>query len=233
MLERADNHLQQVREVDLLGFDGDRARLDLREVENVGDQVEEVGAGAVNRARELDLFGREVLLRVIGELLAENQNAVQRRAQLVRHVGQELRLVLRGQRELFGLLFEGAPCLFDFLILAFDFGVLLGELLRLQRELLVGLLQFLLLRLQLVGELLRLLQQAFRLHRRFDRVEQDADARGELLEERQVRGRELTERGETDDRLDLPFEAHRQHDDISRQGLERHRSDRRGVPRDV
>ena len=54
--------------------------------------------------------------------------------------------------------------------------VLFGKLLRLLRELLVGLLQLLLLRLQLGGQLLRLLQQAFGLHRRFNGVEHDADA---------------------------------------------------------
>ena len=105
----------------------------------------------------------------------------------MRHVGQELRLVLRGQRQLGGLFFQRAPGLLDLLVLALDLGVLLGELLRLLRQLLVGLLQLLLLRLQLGGELLRLLEQALGLHRRLDAVEHDADAGGQLLEERQVR----------------------------------------------
>ena len=125
------------------------------------------------------------------ELLAEHQDAVERRAQLVRHVGQEFRLVLRGQRQFGRLFFQRAPRLLDFLVLALDLDVLLGELLRLLLELLVGLLQFLLLRLQFVGELLRLLEQAFGLHRRFDAVEHDADAGRQLLEKRQLRGREL------------------------------------------
>ena len=59
--------------------------------------------------------------------------------------------------------------------LRFHLDVPFGELLRLLLQLLVGLLQLLLLRLQLAGELLRLLQQAFGLHGRFDRVEHDAD----------------------------------------------------------
>ena len=128
-------------------------------------------------------LARQVAVRIVGELLAEDQDAVERRAQLVRHVGQELRLVLRGQRQLGRLFLERAAGLLDFLVLAFDFDVALGELLRLLLELLVGLLQFALLRLQLAGELLRLLEQAFGLHRRFDRVEHDADDGGELLEE--------------------------------------------------
>src|ERR1044071_7080542 len=47
------------------------------------------------------------------------------------------------------------------------------ELTRLGAELFVRLLQFLLLRLQFDRELLRLLQQTFRTHRRLDRVQHD------------------------------------------------------------
>ena len=64
---------------------------------------------------------------------------VQRRSQLVRHVRQELRLVLRSERQLFGLLFQRAAGLLDFLVLAFHFDVLFGELLRFLRQLLVRL----------------------------------------------------------------------------------------------
>ena len=91
---------------------------------------------------------RQVAVRIVAELLAQDQDAVERRAQLVRHVGQEFGLVLRGQRQFGGLFFQGAPRLLDFLVLAFDFDVLFGELLRLLLQLLVGLLQLLLLRLQ-------------------------------------------------------------------------------------
>src|SRR5271165_502378 len=44
--ERPGNSLKQCTEEDLLGFDRDRAGLDLRKVENVGDEVEQIGAGA-------------------------------------------------------------------------------------------------------------------------------------------------------------------------------------------
>ena len=174
--ERPRDGVEQVGDEHLLGVDRDGAGLDLRQVENVADQVQQVGAGAVDGARELDLLRRQVAVRVVAELLAEDQDGVERRAQLVRHVGEELGLVLRGERQLGGLFFQRAAGLLDFLVLALDFDVLLGELLRLLLELLVGLLQLPLLRLQLAGELLRLLQQAFGLHRRFDRVEHDADA---------------------------------------------------------
>ena len=132
---------------------------------------------------------REVAVRILGQLLAEDQDAVERRAQLVRHVGEEFRLVLRGQRQLGGLFLQRAAGLLDFLVLALDFDIALGELLRLLLKLFVGLLQLLLLRLQFDGELLRLLQQTFGLHRRFDTVQHDTDAGGELFQEGEVRGR--------------------------------------------
>ena len=144
--EGPGDHLQHTGEEDLFGFDGDGAGFDLREIEDVADEVEQVGSGAVNGARELDLLGSKVAVGIVAELLAEHQNAVERRAQLVRHVGEEFGFVFRGEREFLGLFFQGAAGLLDFLVLAFDFDVLLGELLRLLRELLVGLLQFFLLR---------------------------------------------------------------------------------------
>ena len=210
--------LAQAGERHLLALDGDRARLDLREVEDVADQVQEVGAGAVDRLRELDLLRRQVAVGVVAELLAEDQDAVERRAQLVRHVREELGLVARGERELGGLLLDRPARLVDLLVLALDLGVLRGELLRLLAELLVGLLQLLLLRLQLGGELLRLLEQPLGAHRRLDRVQHDADRAGELLEEREVRRGEPGERRELDDRPHLVLEQHRQHDDVLRLG---------------
>ena len=47
------------------------------------------------------------------QLVGEDQQAVERRAQLVRHVGEELGLVLRGERELLGLLLERLARLLD------------------------------------------------------------------------------------------------------------------------
>ena len=86
-----------------------------------------------------------------------------------------------------------AAGLLDFLVLAFDFDVLFGELLRFLRQLLVGLLQFFLLHLEFGGQLLRLLQQAFRLHRGFNTVEHDADAGRQLFEKCQMRGCEVAQ----------------------------------------
>ena len=54
--ERPSHHVQEIGEENLLGIHGDGARFDLREVEDVADQIQQVGPGAVNRAGELDLL---------------------------------------------------------------------------------------------------------------------------------------------------------------------------------
>ena len=227
--ERPGDHLEQIGEIDLLGVDRHGAGFDLGEIENVADQIQEVGTRAVDGARELHLLGRQIAVRVLRELLAEDEDAVERRAQLVRHVGEEFRLVLRGERELGRLFLDRAAGLLDFLILRLHLDVAVGELLRLLLELLVGLLQLPLLRLQLRRELLRLLEQALGLHRRLDRVEHDADRGGELLQEGELQIGEPAERGQLDDRLDLHLEQHRQHDHVARLGLEQPRGDRHGA----
>ena len=160
--ERPRHRLDDALEHDLFGLDRDRARLDLGKIENVADEVEQVGTRAVNGARELDLLRRQIVIRVFRELMAEDQDRIQRRAQLVRHVGEELGLVLGREREFGRLFFHRAPGLFDFLVLALHLDVLLGKLAGLLFELFVGLLQFLLLGLKLGGELLRLLEQTLR-----------------------------------------------------------------------
>lgn len=231
--ERASHGFQEVGGQDFLGIHGHGSRLDLGEVEDVADQIQQVGARAMDGARKFDLLGRQIAVGVFGELLAQDQDAVERRAQFVRHVGQEFRLVLRGQRKLGRLLLERAPCLFDFLVLAFHLDVAFGELLRLLLELLVGLLQLLLLGLQFPRELLRLFQQPFGLHRGLDRVEHDADRVGELLEEGHLRRRKGADGGEFDHRLDLILEQHRKHHEILRHHPQQRRTDRGRVVRDV
>ena len=173
--EVAIDGVAQAGERDLLGLDRDRAGLDLREVEDVVDEVEQVGAGRVDIAGEIDLLGQEVAGGVVGQLLAEDEDGVERRAQLVGHVGEELGLVLGGESQFGGLFLERAAGLLDLAVLALDLGVLLGEQSCLGAQLLVGLLQLALARLQLDGQLLRLLEQALGAHRRLDRVEHHAD----------------------------------------------------------
>src|SRR5262245_28234475 len=227
--ERPRDHVNEIGKHDLFGVDRHGPGLDLGQIEDVADQVQEVGAGAVDGAGEVDLLGREVAVRIVAELLAQNEDAVERGTQLVRHVGEEFRLVFRGQRELGGLLLERAARLLDFLVLALHLDVALGQLLGLLLELLIGLLQLALLRLQFAGELLRLLEQPLGLHRRLDAVDDDADIGGELIEEHDLRRGEFAQRRELDYRLDLVLEQHRQHHDVARYRLEQRRSDGDGV----
>ena len=59
------------------------ARFDLRQIENVVDQREQVSAGGVNGFRKLDLLRAQVAFCVVGQHARQNQKVVQRRAQLV------------------------------------------------------------------------------------------------------------------------------------------------------
>ena len=192
------------------------ARLDLGQVEDVVDQLEQVGAGAVDRLGELHLLGGEVAVGVVGQQLGQDQQAVERRAQLVRHVGQELGLVARGQRELLGPLLQRPAGLLDLDVLDLDVAVLLGQQRGLLLQLGVGALQ---LRCcacssptscssasrcdseQLLGPGVG-----------DDRVERDADGLDELVEEGQVHLGERRERGQLDHAEHLLLEQHRQHD---------------------
>ena len=88
----------------------------------------------MNGAGEFDLLGRQISVGIVGELLAQDQDAIERRAQLVRHVGKELGLILGGKGEFLGFLFDGPARLVNFLVLALDFDVLLGELLGFLRQ---------------------------------------------------------------------------------------------------
>ena len=193
-------------------------------------------------------FGVRLLLGVLREQVGQDEQAVQRGPQLVRHVGEELRLVLRRQRELLGLLLELLLGQLDLPVLALDLGVLLGEQPGLLLELLVGLLQLLLLLLQeLLGRLEAIAPAA-----RAGRWSSGAPPAGSAAPgsatascfssssvrmlasivfrtmpmlsvswSRKVRWTSLKrlEGGQLDDGLDLPLEEHREHDDVGGGGL--------------
>src|SRR5207237_10394900 len=91
------------------------------------------------------LFGKQVAVGSLGQLLGQNQDGIERGAQLVRHIGKKFRFVLGRQSQLGGLFFQRMARLFDLLILAVDLGILLGELLGVARQLIVGLLELILL----------------------------------------------------------------------------------------
>ena len=79
VLERTADRFQHAGKEDLFGFDRNRSRLDFRKIENVADKVQQVCACAVNGAGKLHLLGSEIATRVFGQLLAENENTVERR----------------------------------------------------------------------------------------------------------------------------------------------------------
>ncbi len=153
----------------------DGAGFDLGKIQNVVDEAEQVVAGGMDGLGEFDLFGCEVAFRVVCQLVGEDEQAVERRAQLVGHVGQELGFVFGSEGELLGFFFQRLAGLFDFGVLAFDFGVLFGQQFGLLLQFLVGLLQFFLAALQFFGQRLRLLQQIFRSGIGLDGVQHDAD----------------------------------------------------------
>ena len=216
MAEGAFDVIAEIAELQFPDIEDDRSRFDLRQVEDVVDQGEEVVAGGVNRLGEFQLLGMQIPFAILPQLIGKDQQAVEGSSEFVRHVREELGLVLGGEGQLGRFFFERLAGLFHFLVLAFHFDVLLGEQAGLFFQLLVRALQFLLLALQLFGERLRLLEQVFRPHVGFDRVEHDADRFRQLVEERVVRKAETLERCQFDDGLHLAFEDDGQDDDVER-----------------
>ena len=126
----------------------------------------------------------------------QQQQRVERGAQLVAHVRQELRLVLVGQREL-RLLLDAAPCRVDLHVLELDVAVLLGELQRLL-QLGVRALQLGGLVLQFRGQPLGLREQLLGAPAGLDGREGHADRGDQPLQEGQVQRRERRGRTELD-----------------------------------
>ena len=77
--------------------------LDLGQVQHIVDQLQQVTARPMHDVGMLGLFLGQVASAVLPQLVAENQDAVERRAQLMGHVGKEFRLVAVGQNQLLGL----------------------------------------------------------------------------------------------------------------------------------
>src|SRR5439155_1251302 len=97
-LHRADVHLQP-------------SGLDLREVEDLVDEREQVLPAGVDGRRILHFLRVERAARVLRQQAGQDEHAVQRRAQLVRHVGEKLRLVAGDERELARLVLQVAGAL--------------------------------------------------------------------------------------------------------------------------
>ena len=181
-------------ERDLLGFDGDRAGFNLREVEDVVDERQQVGAGRVDVLGEVDLLRRQVTaglsascwprMRIELSGVRSSCDMFARNSDLYFEVSASSAAFSSSARRACStsLFFRSTSTFCSASCFAFE------------RELLVGLLQLGLPRLQLDGQLLRLLQQVLGPHRGLDGVEHDADRLGELFEERQVRGGERLQR---------------------------------------
>src|SRR5687767_299307 len=89
---RLDALLDDVVEVERLRAHLELARLDAREIEDAVDQLEQVATRVVHRLHVRLLPLGEVAVEAVEQDLGEADDRVQRRSQLVRHVGEELRL---------------------------------------------------------------------------------------------------------------------------------------------
>ena len=74
--------------------------LDLGQVEDVVDERQEMLAGGVDVLGVIELFFVELAEHTFDEHLGKADHGIQRGAQFMRHVGQEVRLVLVGQLQL-------------------------------------------------------------------------------------------------------------------------------------
>ena len=97
VLEGARDIAVQIVQPQFAGFHHHRARFDLRQIEDVVDEHQQIVAGAVDGLGEFGLLRRQVAFGVFGQLVGKNQQAVERRAQFVRHVGQEFGFVFGGR----------------------------------------------------------------------------------------------------------------------------------------
>src|SRR5580658_6114767 len=66
--EGPGDHVKQTREEYFLRLHRHGSGFDLREVQDVRDQIQQVGSRAVNRAREFHLLQRQIAVGVVGEL---------------------------------------------------------------------------------------------------------------------------------------------------------------------
>jgi hypothetical protein len=90
---------QERVEVELCRIELELARLDLGEIQHLADQVEQVLAAALDRRHPLGTRGAEIGVAL--QQLCVAEDPVQRRAQLVAHVGEKL--ALRTARALGGV----------------------------------------------------------------------------------------------------------------------------------
>ncbi len=95
-----DASLERVVQRERRDLELDLSRLDLRQVEDVVDEREQVVPGREDVLEILLLLLVDLAEHPFAQHLGEADDRVQRRAELVRHVGEELGLVLAGGLEL-------------------------------------------------------------------------------------------------------------------------------------
>jgi hypothetical protein len=100
----ADDLVDEARHIDRLWIEIELAGLDLREVQHLVDEAQEVGAGGIHAAQRLQRLLGAKARRVGDHHLGQADNGVKRRAQLVAHAREELRLVLARHFELAALI---------------------------------------------------------------------------------------------------------------------------------
>ena len=261
MAERALAEVRHFVAGNFADFDRHGATFDFGQIENFVDQGEQVVARTVDGLGVALLLFVEVARLVVGQHLREDEQRIERGAQLVAHVGQKLALVFGGEGQLLRLLFQGNASVFHLGVLVLDLGFLLAEELGLFLQFLVGLLQLLLLlfelllgglkalggflqfgvlflqlallALQFLRQRLGLFQQLLGAGVGLDRIDDNTQALHQLVEKRQVGPTEALEARQLDDGLDLALEDDRQHREIQRLALAQTGTDLDVVGRDI
>ena len=91
---RADDFVDKLGQVNGLGIEFELTGFDLREIQYLVDQAQEVGPGGIHTAQRFQRLFRLETRRVADHHLGQANDGVERRAQLVAHAGEKLRLVL-------------------------------------------------------------------------------------------------------------------------------------------
>ena len=94
------------REIERRDVEVHSSRFDLREIEDVVDQGQQVLAGRQDVVQVLGLLLAHFTEHSLQQDIRESDDRVERRPQLVRHAGEKLRLVLAGNFELAALLLD-------------------------------------------------------------------------------------------------------------------------------
>ena len=96
----ADDLIDKPGQIHRLGIEFELAGFDLREVQYLVDEAKEVGPGGIHTAERFQRLFRAKARRVGDHHLGQADDGVERRAQLVAHIGEELRLVVASRLKL-------------------------------------------------------------------------------------------------------------------------------------